>query len=86
MNSSLPHSLKSTESSSYEIMFSILDCIDAINEANKKLDHAEGNEEELLNSIFSNLDTIAVEMRSLVQYWLIIKQRYLRAKQAKQSV
>lgn len=77
MNSSLPHSLKSTESSSYEIMFSILDAVDTINEVNKKLENKDGDPKTNLDIIFHELNVMTIEMKSLIQYWLIMKQRTL---------
>jgi hypothetical protein len=74
------HSFKSTESSSYEIMYSILDCIDAINEQNSRLDHGSINKEVLLKEIFDNLDIMTNEMESLVKYWIEYRTKHVPPK------
>ena len=76
----MPHSRKSTESSSFEIIYSILDSIDIINELNSKIDRGQGNIKDNFKNIFRELNYMVIELKALVLYWSIIRFKVLREK------
>ena len=63
------HSLKSTEKRSYEILFSILDSVDAINELNDKLDKGEMHIIEVFKEVSVHMDIMESELKTLKRFW-----------------